>query len=36
LEKRLRDAIIAGVSVGIAVFALTYLIRPAVESIVPE
>lgn len=36
MSDRLREAMIAGVSVGIMVFVLTYLIRPAVERVVPE
>jgi len=36
VDKRLRDAIVSGVSVGIMVFALTYMIQPAVEKAIPE
>lgn len=36
MSDRLREAMIAGVSIGIMVFVLTYFIRPAVERVVPE
>lgn len=36
MDDRLREAAIAGISVGIMVFVLVYLVRPAVERVVPR